>query len=503
MMSSQNTPYQDNKNSLPPDQPQPNHNNGNDAIPKDDNENNPPLEEWEIRRNDLKSQGDAHFRSGSYPAAIRFYQSALDLDPANHVLLSNKSAAHLANGEKSKALVDAKKCVEVMPEGWVKGHTRLAAAMASLGRFGEAAGVYQKVLAEIDGENEVAKRGLEDCRRRERSAKEERERELRRVQMELDREKEEKARQEKEELDKVQQKSSQQENKCKNDRDGGNEEDDLLDDFFSEVEKVTEKKKAPANPLDNNSQSDRDSDNKSGDHRKSDCSDGSITTNSNNRIKVELNSLGTSANQIDRLLQTNYEWKNLNPFYVLDIPHTIEDESIIAARYRALSLLVHPDKCPGDPIRAKTAFEQVRKAMACMNDEDKRRHVRALVDQGMKQGKRDFEEEIRRTTGTKHVDTSKLSETEQQTLQRYQQKATMKIFAEIEQKRREVEYRKRKFEQRERAQEDEEKEKEKKEMEHDKKWREVNRVEKRVGNWREFQGGSGAAGGGKKKSRWG
>ncbi len=138
-----------------------------------------------------------------------------------------------------------------------------------------------------------------------------------------------------------------------------------------------------------------------------------------------------------------------------------------------------------------------------MNDEDKRRHVRALVDQGMKQGKRDFEEEIRRTAGTKHVDTSKLSETEQQTLQRYQQKATMKIFAEIEQKRREVEYRKRKFEQRERAQEDEEKEKEKKEMEHDKKWREVNRVEKRVGNWREFQGGSGAAGGGKKKSRWG
>ncbi len=140
----------------------------------------------------------------------------------------------------------------------MKGHTRLAAAMARLGRFGEAAGVYQKVLAEIDGENEVAKRGLEDCRRRERSAKEERERELRRVQMELDREKEEKARQEKEELDKVQQKSSQQENKCKNDRDGGNEEDDLLDDFFSEDEKVTEKKKAPANPLDNNSQSDRD-----------------------------------------------------------------------------------------------------------------------------------------------------------------------------------------------------------------------------------------------------
>mmetsp|Transcript_21442 Transcript_21442/g.44020 ORF Transcript_21442/g.44020 Transcript_21442/m.44020 type:complete len:516 (+) Transcript_21442:2-1549(+) len=506
-MSSQTTSDHDsnssnnnNDNSLPPD-----HNNGNDTTPiNNTNQNSPPLEEWEIRRDDLKSQGDAHFRSGSFPAAILSYQSALDLDPANHILLSNKSAAHLANGEKSKALVDARKCVEVMPEGWVKGHTRLAAAMASLGRFGEAAGVYQKVLAEIDGGNEVAKRGLEDCRRKERLANEEREREVKRVQMELDREKEEKERRKKESLEKAQQTNGPEVTKCKNDRVSGDEEDDLLDDFFSEVEKVTEKKKIPDNSHDNHSQS--DSDNKNGDQKNGATSDGNITTtinNSNNRIKLELTNLGTSTHQINRLLQTNYEWKNLNPFYVLDIPHTIDDESIIAARYRALSLLVHPDKCPDDPIRAKTAFEQVRRAMASMNDEDKQRHVRALIDQGMKQGKRDFEEELRRTSGTKYVDTTKLSDAERQTLQQYQQKATMKIFAEIEQSRRDVEYRKRKFEQRERAQEDEEKEKEKKEMEHDKKWREVTRVEKRVGNWREFQGGGGAAGSGKKKSRWG
>jgi DnaJ family protein C protein 8 len=68
-----------------------------------------------------------------------------------------------------------------------------------------------------------------------------------------------------------------------------------------------------------------------------------------------------------------------------------------------------------------------------------------------------------------------------------QTKATMKIFASIEAKRRDVERRKRKFEQREREQEDEEKEKEKNERDHDKKWRETGRVEKRVGNWRDFQ----------------
>ncbi|KAL7547085.1 hypothetical protein ACHAWF_010403 [Thalassiosira exigua] len=70
----------------------------------------------------------------------------------------------------------------------------------------------------------------------------------------------------------------------------------------------------------------------------------------------------------------------------------------------------------------------------------------------------------------------------------------MKIFAEIEQKRRNIERRKRGYEQRERAQEDEEKAKEKNEREHDKRWREGQRVDKRVGNWRDFQGGGGKAG---------
>ena len=63
-----------------------------------------------------------------------------------------------------------------------------------------------------------------------------------------------------------------------------------------------------------------------------------------------------------------------------------------------------------------------------------------------------------------------------------QTKATMRIFAEIEHKRRNIHQRKRGFEQRERAQEDEEKEKEKNVRDHDKKWREGERVDKRVGN---------------------
>jgi len=408
-------------------------------------------EEWEVQRDELKSTADAHFRTKAYALAIQAYQDALQLDPTNHIILSNKSAAHLANGEKSKALHDARKCVEYA-SSWAKGHTRLAAAMASLGRYNEAATVYSKVINELEPTNAAAIAGLEDCRLKQQLAREEKEKEASRLQMELDRQKAEK-----EELEKQNNRAS---------RGGGDEEDDLLDDFFSEVEKVSEKPKP--------TKSDEGS-------RKGDCPE-----ETNNRIKTQLSDLGTSAYQIDRLLQINYEWKNLNPFHVLDVPYDIDDDSIISARYRALSLLVHPDKCPDDPVRAKDAFEQVRKAMTHMNDTDKRRHVRALIEQGMKQGKRDWEA-AKKANGTM---SSCDSMQEKEALAQAQSKATMKIFADIEQSRRNIERRKREFEKRERSQEDEEKAKEKNEMEFDKRWREGERVEKRVGNWRDFQGGT-------------
>ena len=406
-------------------------------------------EEWEVRRDELKELGDAHFRSKAYADAIQAYQDALDLDPTNHILLSNKSAAHLANGEKSKSLHDARKCVEHAPT-WGKGHTRLAAAMASLGRYNEAVAVYTKVLNELDPTNDMAKRGLEECRLKQQTVREEKEREASALQKELDRQKADQGR---------------QENNDVNATTGVEDEgDELLDDFFSEVDKVATKQKP--------SPSSKSTD--------SECADDSMT----NRIKDQLSDLGTSEYQINRILQTNYEWKNLNPYHVLDIPHTIEDESIISLRYRALSLLVHPDKCPQDPVRAKDAFEQVRKAMTQMNDTDKRRHVQSLIEQGMKQGRRDWEAE--RSKGS-----VKSTNDDIDGLVKAQNKATMKIFAEIEHTRRDIDRRKQKFEQRERSQEDEEKMKEKNEREHDKRWREGERVEKRVDNWRDFAGGGG------------
>jgi hypothetical protein len=72
-------------------------------------------------------------------------------------------------------------------------------------------------------------------------------------------------------------------------------------------------------------------------------------------------------------------------------------------------------------------------------------------------------------------------------LKEIQEKEVMRIFVQVERKRRDVEDRNRKYEQRERQQEDDELEKERKSRQFEKKWRDEERVDKPVGNWRDFE----------------
>jgi len=114
----------------------------------------------------------------------------------------------------------------------------------------------------------------------------------------------------------------------------------------------------------------------------------------------------------------------------------------------------------------------------CSSDLDKLRHVRALADEGMKAGATLFQKQSKSMTTMNTVTLS---------LEELQTRETLRIFAEVEMKRKEVEERERKYEQRERDQEESELHKEKKERAFDKSWRQEERVGKRVGNWRDFE----------------
>ena len=438
-------------------------------------------EEWVIQRNNHKAAGDDAFRGRAYRTAIDEYTKAISFDPDSKdsvVLYSNRSAAYLSNSEISKSLQDARTCVDIDPL-FTKGHSRLGAALFALRRYEQSKESYQKVL-KIDPKNVAAQRGIQSC-----------DKEIERRRLEQERTLEEEERQrlhdeaKKVEADKKSNPSESNDNK-KNvqenngvDGEDNEDDDDLLNDFFDEVEDVITKRKeevlAAVDPSSSGSTS---------------------TTTTTNAIRNDRQTLGTTKEQVDRLLQSHYEWRNLNPYYVLQLPAETATDDDISRRYKALSLLLHPDKNAGvsneERDRIQLAYDQVQKAKTVLSDPDRKRYTVSLIEEGMKQGKAVWSAKSKKNRnqiggGGNNEDD------DDDTLEKVQEREVMRLFAQVEQKRRDVEERERKYEQREQQKEDDELNKERKSRQFDKSWRKEDRVDKRVGNWRDFSGGVGGA----------
>eukprot|EP00486_Rosalina_sp_Unknown_P007540 CAMPEP_0201577214 /NCGR_PEP_ID=MMETSP0190_2-20130828/23484_1 /ASSEMBLY_ACC=CAM_ASM_000263 /TAXON_ID=37353 /ORGANISM="Rosalina sp." /LENGTH=226 /DNA_ID=CAMNT_0048009001 /DNA_START=180 /DNA_END=857 /DNA_ORIENTATION=+ len=71
----------------------------------------------------LKDKGNTEFQNHNYKKAIDFYSKAIDLEPDNHTLYSNRSAAYKSFGKFDEALDDANKCIELQAD-WAKGYVR-------------------------------------------------------------------------------------------------------------------------------------------------------------------------------------------------------------------------------------------------------------------------------------------------------------------------------------------------------------------------------------------
>ncbi|XP_076914856.1 hsp70-Hsp90 organizing protein 3-like [Bidens hawaiensis] len=110
---------------------------------------------------EAKAKGNAAFSSGNYTAAIQHFTDAINLNPTNHVLYSNRSAAYASLNQFSDALTDALKTVDLKPD-WSKGYSRLGAAHHGLKQYDDAVLAYKKGL-EIDPTNESLKSGLKDA----------------------------------------------------------------------------------------------------------------------------------------------------------------------------------------------------------------------------------------------------------------------------------------------------------------------------------------------------
>jgi stress-induced-phosphoprotein 1 len=102
-------------------------------------------------------------QAGNPSEAIEFYSKAIQLDGANHVYFSNRSAAYLSQSDAHNALEDANSCIALKPD-FSKGYSRKGAALHALKRYNDSIAAYEAGLALFPGDPSLTK-GLSDVKR--------------------------------------------------------------------------------------------------------------------------------------------------------------------------------------------------------------------------------------------------------------------------------------------------------------------------------------------------
>jgi stress-induced-phosphoprotein 1 len=107
----------------------------------------------------LKDAGNKAFAAKQYDTAIDLFTQAISIDPSNHVLYSNRSAANAGLKNWDAALDDAEQCIKVNPS-WPKGYARKGAALHGSRKWDEAIAAYEAGL-KLE-ESPALKKGLKE-----------------------------------------------------------------------------------------------------------------------------------------------------------------------------------------------------------------------------------------------------------------------------------------------------------------------------------------------------
>ena len=116
------------------------------------------IEEVELTAVEYKEIGNANFKNRKYAAAIDAYSNAIKVDPRDHLIYSNRSAAYLAGDSAQLALEDAMKCIELKAD-WAKGYSRKGAALYALRDYAGALEAYT-AGSKLDGNDKGCLDGI-------------------------------------------------------------------------------------------------------------------------------------------------------------------------------------------------------------------------------------------------------------------------------------------------------------------------------------------------------
>lgn len=83
----------------------------------------------------LKAEGNKLFAAKDFKGSIEKFTQAIEIDPTNHVLYSNRSGSYASMKDFQHALEDATKTTEIKPD-WAKGWSRKGAALHGLNDLG-------------------------------------------------------------------------------------------------------------------------------------------------------------------------------------------------------------------------------------------------------------------------------------------------------------------------------------------------------------------------------
>jgi len=112
---------------------------------------------------EFKAAGNEALKKGETHKAIENYTKAINVEGANHVYYSNRSAAYLQQGDANNALEDADACIGLNPE-FPKGYSRKGAALHSLKRYNDSISAYNGGLAKFPADAGL-KKGIADVQR--------------------------------------------------------------------------------------------------------------------------------------------------------------------------------------------------------------------------------------------------------------------------------------------------------------------------------------------------
>lgn len=107
---------------------------------------------------ELKALGNKAIAAKNFDEAVKHFTDAIAIDPSNHILYSNRSAAYASKKDWDNALKDAEKTTEIKPD-WPKGWGRKGTALFGKRDLISAYEAYEAGL-KIDPENAGMKKEL-------------------------------------------------------------------------------------------------------------------------------------------------------------------------------------------------------------------------------------------------------------------------------------------------------------------------------------------------------